>query len=123
MNGGLFLPGQSLLRSFVMKRFALLALLAFFSTPVCAQQNMADVIYGQAQPRNAMMSSVRPDQNRSQVSAVQAELRARGYKLKIDGAYGPKTAAALRKFQKKQGLAQSGVMDTPTLSALGVVTY
>ena len=61
---------------------------------------------------------------RSTVTAAQAELKARGYKIKVDGSFGPKTRATLKRFQKKQGLAQTGVLDDPTVSALGIAaTY
>lgn len=103
--------------------FAVAATLAvLFATPVLAQQNMADVIYGSAQPGNGMMASniIIGEGNRSHVSAAQAELKARGYKVKIDGDYGPKTRAAVKKFQKSQGLSADGVLGPQTMSALGL---
>jgi len=91
-------------------------------SPGAAQQNMADVIYPAGEPRSDLISNAVPEKNRSHVSAVQAELKARGYKIRVDGAFGPKTRSALKTFQKAQGLAQTGVMDNPTLAALGVST-
>src|SRR5688572_12330115 len=102
--------------------FFLAALMVFAAAlPAYAQQNIADVIYPRGEPRNEMLGSAVPtEQNRSHVSAIQQELKARGYKIKVDGSFGPKTRAALKKFQKTQGLAQSGMPDEPTLGALGI---
>ena len=38
----------------------------------------------------------------------------------IDGQLGPSTEGALRQFQQKEGLPQSGNLDQETLSKLGV---
>jgi peptidoglycan hydrolase-like protein with peptidoglycan-binding domain len=38
----------------------------------------------------------------------------------IDGILGPRTAAALREFQQRHGLAQSGEPDEATLKALNM---
>jgi peptidoglycan hydrolase-like protein with peptidoglycan-binding domain len=37
-----------------------------------------------------------------------------------DGRYGPATQGAVRRFQAERGLAQTGTLDSSTLSALGV---
>ena len=42
------------------------------------------------------------------------------YKGAIDGIPGPQTRAAITKYQKAQGLPQTGQMDTQTLARLGV---
>jgi surface antigen len=39
---------------------------------------------------------------------------------KVDGIYGPRTAAAVRNFQRSKGLRASGQLDEETLGALGV---
>jgi N-acetyl-anhydromuramyl-L-alanine amidase AmpD len=101
------------------------ALLAGF-TPAQAQQNMADVAYGSGaismNPAFAA-SNVPPETNRSHVSAVQQELRARGYRISVDGQYGPQTRKTVMKYQRAQGLAQTGALDADTLTALGVSSY
>jgi peptidoglycan hydrolase-like protein with peptidoglycan-binding domain len=52
---------------------------------------------------------------------AQQELKDHGdYAGTVDGKFGPKTAAALKKFQKSNGLKQSGELDTQTASKLGV---
>ena len=55
------------------------------------------------------------------VVRVQAALMRLGhYKGDIDGILGPLTRAALKAFQKSQGLAQTGRMDIDTLTRLGI---
>ena len=54
------------------------------------------------------------------VAALQVALRARGlYAGSIDGLQGPLTSAATRSFQRRAGLAPSGVAGTSTREALG----
>ncbi len=62
----------------------------------------------------------------STVTAVQKELRNRGYKnkkgqpLDVDGVYGPDTAAAVKNVQLQTGGAQSGAIDDSLLLTLGL---
>ena len=52
--------------------------------------------------------------------AVQRQLAKRGYyKGAVDGQFGAESRDALSRFQKKQGLKQTGRVDEPTLEALG----
>ena len=37
-----------------------------------------------------------------------------GYKLDVDGQFGTKTQAAVRDYQKNNGLAQNGMLDVDT---------
>lgn len=62
------------------------------------------------------------DQQPGQVMAnVQSELARRGfYYGAIDSTYGPQTRAALVRFQQSTGLAQTGMIDEPTLRSLGL---
>jgi hypothetical protein len=56
----------------------------------------------------------------SDVRSAQQALKDAGYDVgPIDGKMGPKTAAALRKFQKDHGIQASGRLDSRTLAALG----
>jgi peptidoglycan hydrolase-like protein with peptidoglycan-binding domain len=56
-----------------------------------------------------------------QVKAVQQALKDKGHDPgAVDGKMGPKTQAALRDFQSKEGLKASGRLDTETMSKLGV---
>ena len=54
------------------------------------------------------------------VRKAQVALNGQGYSLSVDGVRGPATENALRDFQAKQGLAQTGQLDSETMSRLGV---
>lgn len=57
----------------------------------------------------------------STVRKAQAALNDKGYDAgTTDGRWGPSTQSAVRRFQAKNGLAESGTLDSSTLSALGV---
>jgi endoglucanase len=59
--------------------------------------------------------------NREQVKAAQEALKEKGVDPgPVDGVMGPKTQQALREFQKKEGLKESGNLDTETMAKLGV---
>ena len=56
--------------------------------------------------------------------AVQRQLAKRGYyKGSVDGQFGPASKEALSRFQKKQGLKETGRIDEPTLDALGFTDH
>jgi peptidoglycan hydrolase-like protein with peptidoglycan-binding domain len=56
-----------------------------------------------------------------QVKAVQQALKDKGHDPgAVDGKMGPKTQAALRDFQSKEGLKASGRLDADTMAKLGV---
>jgi N-acetylmuramoyl-L-alanine amidase len=55
------------------------------------------------------------------VRQIQTKLKNWGYyNDSVDGIYGPKTVAAVRYFQSKNGLAVDGVAGNMTLAALGI---
>ena len=54
------------------------------------------------------------------VKAVQTALNKAGYDVKADGVMGPKTHAALKKYQSTNGLHATGAMNGATLKKLGV---
>jgi peptidoglycan hydrolase-like protein with peptidoglycan-binding domain len=59
--------------------------------------------------------------NREQVKAAQQALRDKGHDPgSTDGVMGPKTQAALKEFQKAQGLTATGRLDAETMAKLGV---
>ncbi|HVG39050.1 MAG TPA: YCF48-related protein, partial [Pyrinomonadaceae bacterium] len=58
---------------------------------------------------------------RALVKSAQEALAAAGYDVgRPDGAAGPRTVAALRQFQASKGVPQTGKLDNPTLTALGL---
>lgn len=57
----------------------------------------------------------------SNVMSAQAALNSQGYNAGTpDGVAGPTTEAAIRKFQADKGIAQTGMLDGATRSALGI---
>jgi peptidoglycan hydrolase-like protein with peptidoglycan-binding domain len=52
------------------------------------------------------------------VRTLQDLLRARGHSVTVDGIFGPRTDAAVRDFQRQQGLAVDGIVGPNTWSAL-----
>ena len=60
---------------------------------------------------------------KDEVKAVQQALKDKGHDPgMIDGVMGPKTKAALKDFQKKEGLKESGMLDTETRAKLEIKT-
>lgn len=62
-----------------------------------------------------------PSARREHVKATQQALKDKGHDPgAVDGVMGPKTQAALKDFQSKEGLKASGQLDAETMSKLGV---
>lgn len=74
----------------------------------------------QAQSEQSGQQSQQSQQSQETVKQVQEKLSAAGHEVQPDGIMGPKTQAALKEFQEKQGLQASGQLDQQTLAALGV---
>ncbi|MBR4555367.1 MAG: spore cortex-lytic enzyme [Ruminococcus sp.] len=56
-----------------------------------------------------------------EVTAIQEELKARGlFKVGVTGYYGEETRKAVLRFQKQQGIQQTGIAGPITLKALGI---
>ncbi|MBR4910564.1 MAG: spore cortex-lytic enzyme [Clostridia bacterium] len=56
-----------------------------------------------------------------EVSAIQSALKNKGYYTgKVDGIFGSKTLAAVKSFQKANGLTVDGIVGPKTLKALGI---
>jgi putative chitinase len=74
-------------------------------------------------PVNPLMPSIvvaKPGDNSPYIADLQNMLIKKGWALAADGAYGPKTAQAVKEFQQKNGLKVTGIIDTDTLNKLMV---
>jgi hypothetical protein len=60
----------------------------------------------------------RPHQRGERVRQCQAQLGRHGFEVPTDGVFGPKTRAAVRAFQRREGLDATGVVDSETHSKL-----
>lgn len=59
----------------------------------------------------------------SEVTQIQTKLKRWGYYTgNIDGIYGSQTLAAVKYFQRKNGLTVDGIVGTKTLQAMGIYT-
>lgn len=58
--------------------------------------------------------------SRRQIEELQAALQSGGAQVTTDGIWGPKTAAALREFQKQKGLKITGRPDRDTAQKLNI---
>ena len=66
------------------------------------------------------MNHQTPVMSRTRIEAIQSALKNSGEDVSPDGVWGPKTVAALRDFQKKQGLHATGHMDRATALKLNL---
>lgn len=81
----------------------------------------SDTMKSDSMKSDPAMKSGRVGGKSGQVKAVQQALKDKGHDPgAVDGKMGPKTQAALRDFQSKEGLKASGRLDTETMSKLGV---
>lgn len=79
---------------------------------------VATIVTYQNQP---VLESVEAALSASQTKTVQTKLKRWGYYTgSVDGIYGPKTKAAVKLFQKKNGLSQDGIVGPKTAAALGI---
>jgi peptidoglycan hydrolase-like protein with peptidoglycan-binding domain len=70
---------------------------------------------------DTMKSDTMKSGNREQVKSAQEALTQKGFDPgAADGVMGPKTRAALKDFQKKEKLNETGRLDAETMSKLGV---
>lgn len=59
-------------------------------------------------------------QSNPDVKIIQEQLTLKGYKVSMDGVFGPKTKAAISKLQKDNGLEGSGIIGPKTLILLDI---
>lgn len=71
--------------------------------------------------QSADAASYRRGSSGSVVSQIQTKLKNWGYYTgAVDGVFGSRTEAAVKQFQRKNGLTADGVVGTATLNALGI---
>lgn len=103
------------MKKLVIVTIAAASLLGAATLPAASQDNQSAAI------KNLNMSAV-PDLNRDAVRKVQAALGAKSFDPgPIDGIIGPRTRAAVRKYQDHFGIKATGEIDNQTLFALGTV--
>lgn len=90
------------------------------ATPEGKTDSKSDAMKSETKP-DTMKSEGKPRAraNREQVKAAQQALKDKGQD-RIDGVMGPKTQAALKAFQKTEGLKTTGRLDSETMAKLGV---
>jgi peptidoglycan hydrolase-like protein with peptidoglycan-binding domain len=69
---------------------------------------------------SAHQQGAAPGVEQSTIKQAQEKLSSQGLDVTADGVLGPKTQAAVKEFQKKEGIQASGQLDQETLAALGV---
>jgi peptidoglycan hydrolase-like protein with peptidoglycan-binding domain len=110
------------------------ATLAGTSTMVFAQGNMGsspegttgtnattDMDTTSANKTNENMAS-KAGMSPDKVKQIQSALDQKGQHVSVDGRWGKQTAAALRKFQKQNGLKATGNADQQTMQKLGLTS-
>jgi peptidoglycan hydrolase-like protein with peptidoglycan-binding domain len=101
----------------VIATFTAASLLAAMPFPAAAQVDQSAAI------KNLDMNAV-PNLSRDIIRKIQATLEAKGFDPgPIDGVAGPRTKAAVRKYQDHFGIKASGEINNQTLFALGTVRF
>ncbi|GHU89493.1 hypothetical protein FACS1894217_12230 [Clostridia bacterium] len=77
------------------------------------------VVSAVVSPPTATHPTLRKGSKGNDVKTLQTALNKHGYKLDVDGSFGPLTDAAVRAFQKSKGLAVDGSVGPLTWGALG----
>jgi peptidoglycan hydrolase-like protein with peptidoglycan-binding domain len=83
------------------------------------EPSTADKVRDKVEGASGKLAGDAKNADRDPVKAAQTALKARGYDVdEPDGKLGPKTRAAVRKFQKDEGLKVTGRLDTETMERL-----
>ncbi len=105
------------MKKLVIATIAATSLLGAATLPAASQDDQSAAI------KNLNMDAV-PDLGRDIIRKIQATLQAKGFDPgPIDGVVGPRTRAAVRKYQDHFGIKASGEIDNQTLFALGSVQF
>jgi len=104
-------------KKLVIASIAAASLLGAATLPAASQVKQSTDI------RNLNMDAV-PNLGREIIRKVQAALEAKGFDPgPIDGVVGPRTRAAVRKYQEHFGIKASGEINNQTLFALGRLQF
>ncbi len=95
------------------------------STPAATGSAPATAVTARVTPLDSRVAPLsyrplRPGVRGEAVRRLQRALRERGYRVVVNGKYGPITTAAVRKFQRSQRLAVTGRVGPKTWRALGL---
>lgn len=103
-------------------RFGMIVALALTAgLAACADDKMAAPAAAPAPVAAPAPAPMKAMTAKEKTAAVQTALNANGAKLKVDGVYGKKTAAAVAHFQKSKGMKATGKVDDKTAAALGAM--
>lgn len=110
----------------VFSAFVVCAALA--AGPALAQQSAQGQMNAQgqqgqmgAQAQQGHLETVPLAMKQQTIRQVQQALNKKGFDAgKADGNWGPETAAAVKNFQEKNGLQQTGALDSQTMQELGI---
>jgi len=98
---------------------------ALAASPAAAGASTAAPAAATTQPSSQMPATTMPMHHHmamhsKHVKAIQAALNGKGEQVTVDGLWGPKTRAALKDFQQKNGLQATGHADKATLQKLNI---
>lgn len=86
--------------------------------PAPAEQVKSEIISAPKPAPKPSVSLIRKGDKGETVRAVQSELKKHGFNIALDGIFGGGTEAAVKAFQKAQGLAADGIVGQATFAAL-----
>ncbi len=88
------------------------------SSQIPALHNSESTTGGNPSEQTAPSKLLKRGSKGAEVKALQTALNVRGYKLKVDGDFGPSTERAVRSFQNTKGLRPDGIAGKVTLNEL-----
>ncbi len=103
------------------KALKIVALVALVVTPALCAATVRPSVRETSGEAVTCAAVIRRGSSGATVKKIQQKLKNWGYyKGSVDGVFGSKTAAAVKYFQKKNGLTADGIVGSKTLAALGL---
>lgn len=91
---------------------------------VVGQQTRAlierQAVFAETNGESRVIRLKKPHMQGPDVTSVQRALRHAGVRVRVDGTFGARTKAAVKRFQRRQGLRADGVVGPATRKALGL---